>query len=436
LGKQLAETIPDSVIIESDLRKVTTLISQFGPDRVKQGTGASEEVLREAGIETADALVVTTDDDHVNYLIALIAEEFGVPKIIVRVDDPANVEVFKQIGIETIICPAITAARMISSALYPKTREVREIVVMDESPLKGKGIGEMELSEDSMVAAVLRGHHLIKPSDDLIIQKGDHIVVCSATAAPLEEASILSGGVEKIRPFSSILAVVRSREDFSTTVEEAMCLASSLDITLTFAVSSEEIKEELMAAIKKKRIKARWIVLNTTSLEELAWTTNLNLQEMDCVVTHVNEENKVLTRPEIVRLITSSKLPVLSARGRCPYRKVLTIMEADPVCEESALLALKLSMLTEAELHVLNYRDPEDVDQERMLHIKRVGKMYDTQVSEEVIDGNPTVELVSKVASGDYDLVVVNWRSRVVKKDVIRRLLMQAPMSVLVYNGP
>ena len=99
-----------------------------------------------------------------------------------------------------------------------------------------------------------------------------------------------------------------------------------------------------------------------------------------------------------------------------------------------ALMALKVAMLTGADLHVMNYRDPEDLEQERMLHIKRLGRMYGINVKEEMVEGNPTIEFVSRVTSERFDLAVINWESTTLKKDVLRRMFFEAPMSILVYT--
>jgi len=436
LGKQLANDTPDSVIIENDVSKIQGLVNLYGEGRVIRGTGTSEDVLQRAGISDAGAIVVATNSDHTNYLVALIAERYNIHKIVVRVDDPDNVDIFKQIGIETVICPAITAARMINSALYPDAREVSEICVFEESPLKGSKVGDIDLSGDTMVVAVLRGHHLVKAEDDLELEKGDHVIVCSANGVAPGTEEIVEGGEEKLRPFDSILAVVNDSRDISTVLRESICLASNFDIRLTVASTSDSLIERSKGVVEGEGIQTRWKVVNSTGMGELAWVLQNELPSIQCVTVSVKgrEKGKRSEAKEVIGFIRTSKIPVLISKGSHPYRKVITVMGADDDCEWSANLALKISLLTGADLHVMNYRDPEDVEQRRILDLKRMGKVYDIDVTEEVVEGNPTIEFVSRVTSGEFDLAVINWDSHILKRDILKRMFFEAPMSILVYT--
>jgi len=73
------------------------------------GHGMDLRLLREAGIEDADAVVVTTDGDNTNVVIAQVAQKlFGVPKVVVRVLDPARAEFYESRGVQ-IVCPTRAA---------------------------------------------------------------------------------------------------------------------------------------------------------------------------------------------------------------------------------------------------------------------------------------------------------------------------------------
>jgi len=436
MGKQLAMDLPQSTIIENDANKIDDLISNFGEERVIEGSGTSEEMLKRAGIANSDVLVVATDSDHTNYLVAIMAERYKVPKIIVRVDNPDSIDNFKQIGIATIICPAITAARMINSTLYPETQEVSEIGVCEDSPIKGKSVSEMDLPDKAMVVAILRGHHLIKPSDDLILEKGDHIIVCSTGGLHKEVEDVINGGQERLRPFDNIMSVVNEEKDLGSVLKEAMCFATNFDIGLTVSSTSMELIDKSLAKVSKRGIQAEFKQVNSTGLGELTWILQKELPDIQCVAVRVRREGRGrrAEAKEILGFIKASRIPVLVSKGTCPYRRMITIMGYEDRCELSANLALKVALVTGADLHVMNYRDPEDIEQKRMLHIKRMGKMYDIDVTEDVVEGNPTLEFVSQLTQGNYDLAVINWDAKIIKRDVLKRMFFEAPMSILVYT--
>ena len=85
------------------------------------GHGMDVDVLREAGIEDADAVIVATDGDNTNLVIAQLAQKrFGVPRVIVRVLDPARSEWYAQQGLHTI-CPTKSAISELEHALLEET---------------------------------------------------------------------------------------------------------------------------------------------------------------------------------------------------------------------------------------------------------------------------------------------------------------------------
>jgi trk system potassium uptake protein TrkA len=73
------------------------------------GHGMDLQLLRESGIEDADAVVVTTDGDNTNIVIGQLAQKnFEVPGVIVRVLDPARAQFYAERGLR-IVCPTSAA---------------------------------------------------------------------------------------------------------------------------------------------------------------------------------------------------------------------------------------------------------------------------------------------------------------------------------------
>jgi trk system potassium uptake protein len=73
------------------------------------GHGMDLKLLREGGIEEADAVVVTTDGDNTNIVIAQVAQkQFEVPTVVVRILDPARAQFYAEKGLR-IVCPTSAA---------------------------------------------------------------------------------------------------------------------------------------------------------------------------------------------------------------------------------------------------------------------------------------------------------------------------------------
>jgi trk system potassium uptake protein len=73
------------------------------------GHGMDLQLLREAGIEDADAVVVTTDGDNTNLVIAQAAQkQFEVPTVVTRILDPARAQFYAARGLR-VVCPTASA---------------------------------------------------------------------------------------------------------------------------------------------------------------------------------------------------------------------------------------------------------------------------------------------------------------------------------------
>ena len=97
-----------------------TALSRLGEDWTGGfvvGHGMDTNVLREAGIEDADAVVVATDGDNTNIVIGQVAQKrFGIECTVVRILDPARADFYAQRGLRTV-CPTSTAIDVLTEAV-------------------------------------------------------------------------------------------------------------------------------------------------------------------------------------------------------------------------------------------------------------------------------------------------------------------------------
>ena len=81
------------------------------------GHGLDIEVLEEGGIETADAVVVATDGDNTNIVLAQVAQQrYGCPCVVTRVLDPARAALYADLGLRTV-CPTSGAIDVMIQAV-------------------------------------------------------------------------------------------------------------------------------------------------------------------------------------------------------------------------------------------------------------------------------------------------------------------------------
>jgi trk system potassium uptake protein TrkA len=91
------------------------------------GHGMDTDLLRAAGIEETDAVVVATDGDNTNIVIGQVAQKrFGVDCTVVRILDPARADFYNARGLQTV-CPTKTAIDTLTTAVRSCVVPVREV---------------------------------------------------------------------------------------------------------------------------------------------------------------------------------------------------------------------------------------------------------------------------------------------------------------------
>ena len=81
------------------------------------GDGTDEDLLKQAGIEEADAFVAVTQGDNRNVMAAQLAKHvFDVPKVVCRIYDPLREELYHTLGLETI-SPTTVGAKLLKDLI-------------------------------------------------------------------------------------------------------------------------------------------------------------------------------------------------------------------------------------------------------------------------------------------------------------------------------
>jgi trk system potassium uptake protein len=102
------------------------LPADFG-GRTVLGDGIDEDVLREAGIETADAVAAAMHGDNHNLMVAQIAKvRFHVPRVVARCNDPVRAELYQGLGL-AIICPSQIGAAAMYDAVMSDARQQKDV---------------------------------------------------------------------------------------------------------------------------------------------------------------------------------------------------------------------------------------------------------------------------------------------------------------------
>lgn len=181
------------VVLDNDRELETPLKLDHIPYIV--GDATSEELLLQAGIMRAFALVATLSNDADNVFITLTANALRPDlRIIARAELPATEAKLRRAGAKHVICPAIMGARRMAALIlrpgvvdFAETvaggieLETDEFTVRDGSPLVDKTLRESNIRNLSgaNVVAIRRadGQTLYNPDPNSVIHKGDTLVL-------------------------------------------------------------------------------------------------------------------------------------------------------------------------------------------------------------------------------------------------------------------
>ena len=160
---------------------------------VLHGDGMNMDLLAEAGIDRADAILAVTDDDKTNLLASVRAKQAGSAMAIALVNDPTLVPLMEPLGIDAYINPrATTVSSILRHIRHGRVRgvyslgdaeaEVIEAQILSPSSLAGRQIREIDFPEGVMVGAVEKDGKMVKPTGSTRIDEGDVIVVFALAA--------------------------------------------------------------------------------------------------------------------------------------------------------------------------------------------------------------------------------------------------------------
>ncbi len=152
--------------------------------------------LDKAGLGQCQVLVAATGDDKANLVTSLLAKtEYGVPRVVARVNHPKNEWLFDSSwGVDVAVSTPRIIAALVEEAVSVgdvvrlfsiKSGEANlvEITLPDNSICIGKSVSEIDLPKDASLAAIIRDGHVIAPSPHDLFSAGDELIFVASAEA-------------------------------------------------------------------------------------------------------------------------------------------------------------------------------------------------------------------------------------------------------------
>jgi trk system potassium uptake protein TrkA len=153
------------------------------------------DALDEANLSKAQIVVAATGDDKVNLVVSLLAKtEYGVPKVVGRVNHPKNEWLFSEAwGVDFAVSTPQIMTALVEEAvsvgelvrlfsLRQSGSDLLEVTLPVDSPVVGKKVGDVQWPVDTALVAILRDRRVISPHPDDPLEAGDELLVVAATS--------------------------------------------------------------------------------------------------------------------------------------------------------------------------------------------------------------------------------------------------------------
>jgi trk system potassium uptake protein TrkA len=200
------ERTHEVVVIEQDADRADDL--NYSMDVLAiNGDGTALSTLEEAGIENADMIIASTDDDETNIVACSTAKALSEAFTIARVKNTEYLRTWerseKAFGIDFMVCTnLLTAEAIVRVVGLPAARDVdpfaggrvqmAEFEVGELSPVADQTVQEADRFDSLTFAAILRNGEVDIPRGETIIRPGDRVVVIGSPKSVQEFATAVA----------------------------------------------------------------------------------------------------------------------------------------------------------------------------------------------------------------------------------------------------
>lgn len=209
VGYYLAKTLMENghaVALIEERTETAQRLAQELETVVIRGDGTNQYDLADAGCDSADIVAAVTGRDEVNLIVCQVARKYFSPKkVIARVNNPRNQELFETLGVDLTVSSTAIIAGMVEREMvldnvrtlfrFDRADLVAVEVDIDESAgARGKSVRELaaKLPVNCVLVTVIRGQEAILPRGDTVLRPGDVVMAVTSpeTEGELRQALI------------------------------------------------------------------------------------------------------------------------------------------------------------------------------------------------------------------------------------------------------
>jgi trk system potassium uptake protein TrkA len=161
--------------------------------------------LDEAGLSNCHVVVASTGDDKVNLVVSLLAKtEYGVPRVVTRINQPNNEWLFNEswgvdVAVSTprllsaLVEEAVSVGDLVRLMTFRQGQaNLVELTLAEDAPVVGQRAGSVPWPTDTALVAILREGRVMVPSADDPLEAGDELLFVANQEMEQELAHLLS----------------------------------------------------------------------------------------------------------------------------------------------------------------------------------------------------------------------------------------------------
>ncbi len=170
------------------------------------------DTLVTARLQTCQVVVAATGDDKVNLVVSLLAKtEFGVERVVAKVNHPKNEWLFNESwGVDVsvssprllaaVVEEAVSVGDLVRVLTFQKGEaNLVELTLAADAPLVGNVVSSVAWPNDSALVAILREGRVIVPTPDAALEGGDELLLVATTEVEQELNALLGGHAPRPR---------------------------------------------------------------------------------------------------------------------------------------------------------------------------------------------------------------------------------------------
>lgn len=190
IASELVGAGHDVTVLEQDPERCQEGAAVGNRVEWRNADGCEVDALVAAGLERADVVVAVTGDDEDNLVTSLLSKvEFGVPRVIARINNPDNEWLFNEswgvdVAVSTphlltaLVEGAVGVGNLVRILAFEGGRvRLSEITLAEDSAAIGQQLSELGMPRGSTVVAIMRDEHVVVPRGDTALSVGDEVLV-------------------------------------------------------------------------------------------------------------------------------------------------------------------------------------------------------------------------------------------------------------------